>query len=78
MIVKKLATVSDGWFPGAEYNEDKVGKGAAELLGAANVDGSVLRRIQACHAAELSCREEVEGYLQQCSRTFGNTRSTRW
>lgn len=78
MIIKKLRSVSGGMFPGAEYNEKKVSEGVAELAGFANVSGNFIHTLQTLHSVGIDCGREVEEYLQGCSQTFGNTKSTRW
>lgn len=78
MIIKKLQSVSGGMFPGAEYNEKKVKEGVAELAGFANVSGNFIHTLQTLHSVGIDCGHEVEEYLQGCSQTYGNTKSTRW
>jgi hypothetical protein len=78
MIIKKLSMASGGRFPGAAYNERKVEEGLAELVSAANVNGNYLHELYAQHRVGLNCADSVERYLQDCSQTYGNTRSTKW
>lgn len=78
MIIKKLKSVSGSIFPGAEYNEKKVKEGVAELAGFANVNGNFIHTLQTLHSVGVDCGHEVEQYLQDCSQTYGNTKSTRW
>lgn len=78
MIIKKLGSVSGGGFPSAAYNERKVAEGVASLVGGANVSNSFLHMLHTLHSVGISCGNDVERYLQDCSHTYGNSRSTRW
>ena len=78
MIVKKLGMVSGGGFPGAEYNERKVAEGVARLMAMENVDAAMRHRVELLHEAGFDCAGEIEKYLKERSRTYGNTKTTRF
>lgn len=77
-MITKLKPVSGGTFPGAAYNESKVKEGVAKLAGHANIDANFLHTLRTLHSVGIDCGNEVEQYLQNCSQTYGNTKSTRW
>ena len=78
MIVKKLGMVAGGGFPGAEYNERKVAEGVARLMAMENVDAAMHHRVELLHEAGFDCAGEIEKYLKERSRTYGNTKTTRF
>jgi len=78
MIVKKLGMVSGGGFPGAGYNERKVAEGMARLMVMENVDGAMRHKVELLHEAGFDCAGEIEKYLKERSRTYGNTKTTRF
>ena len=75
--VIKLNMGSKCRFPGAEYNEDKVEKGVADLIFMGNVEGGFQRRINMLHQAGINCKQEVERYLRDHSVAC-NTATERW
>lgn len=78
MIVKKLSMVSGGGFPGAGYNEHKVAEGVARLMAMENVDAAMRHKVELLHEAGFDCAGEIERYLKERSRTYGNTKTTRF
>lgn len=78
MIVKKLGMVSGGGFPGAGYNERKVAEGVARLMAMENVDAVMRHKVELLHEAGFDCAGEIEKYLRERSRTYGNTMTTRF
>ncbi|MFG6425749.1 MAG: relaxase/mobilization nuclease domain-containing protein [Muribaculaceae bacterium] len=78
MIVKKLGMVSGGGFPGAGYNERKVAEGVARLMVMENVDGAMRHKVELLHEAGFDCAGEIEKYLKERSKTYGNTKTTRF
>ena len=78
MIVKKLGMVSGGGFPGAGYNERKVAEGVARLMAMENVDAAMHHKVELLHEAGFDCAGEIEKYLKERSRTYGNTKTTRF
>lgn len=78
MIVKKLGMVSGGGFPGAGYNECKVAEGVARLMAMENVDAVMRHKVELLHEAGFDCAGEIEKYLRERSRTYGNTKTTRF
>ncbi len=78
MIVKKLGMVSGGGFPGAGYNERKVAEGVARLMAMENVDAVMCHKVELLHEAGFDCAGEIEKYLKERSRTYGNTKTTRF
>lgn len=78
MIVKKLSTVSGGGFPGAGYNERKVAEGMAQLMAMENVDAATRHKVGLLHEAGFDCAGEIEKYLKERSKTYGNTKTTRF
>lgn len=78
MIVKKLGMVSGESFPGAGYNERKVAEGVARLMAMENVDAAMRHKVELLHEAGLDCVGEIEKYLKERSRTYGNTKTTRF
>ena len=78
MIVKKLGMVSGGGFPGAGYNERKVAEGVARLMVMENVDAAMRHKVELLHEAGFDCAGEIEKYLKERSRTYGNTKTTRF
>jgi hypothetical protein len=78
MIVKKLGMVSGGGFPGAGYNERKVAEGVARLMVMENVDAAMRHKVELLHEAGFDCAREIEKYLKERSRTYGNTKTTRF
>ena len=78
MIVKKLSDVSGGNFPGVAYNENKVASGIALLMSMQNVSEELRHKVEILHEAGLDCSGEIEKYLKEQSKTFGNTRTTRF
>ena len=78
MIVKKLGMVSGGGFPGAGYNERKVAEGMARLMAMENVDSAMRHKVQLLHEAGFDCAGEIEKYLKERSRRYGNTKTTRF
>ena len=78
MIVKKLGMVSGGGFPGAGYNERKVAEGMARLMVMENVDGAMRHKVELLHEAGFDCAGEIEKYLKERSKTYGNTKTTRF
>lgn len=78
MIVKKLSDVSGGVFPGARYNEMKVAARVAHLMAMENVSEALRHNAETLHCFGLDASVEVERYLKDYSRTYGNTRTTRF
>lgn len=78
MIVKKLGMVAGGGFPGAGYNERKVAEGVARLMAMENVDSAMRHKVELLHEAGFDCAGEIEKYLKERSRTYGNTKTTRF
>ena len=78
MIVKKLGMVAGGGFPGAGYNERKVAEGVARLMAMENVDAVMCHKVELLHEAGFDCAGEIEKYLKERSRTYGNTKTTRF
>lgn len=78
MIVKKLCMVSGGGFPGAGYNERKVAEGVARLMAMENVDAAMRHKVELLHETGFDCAGEIEKYLKERSRTYGNTKTTRF
>ena len=78
MIVKKLSDVSGGNFPGVAYNEKKVASGVALLMSMQNVSEELRHKVEILHEAGLDYSGEIEKYLKEQSKTFGNTRTTRF
>lgn len=78
MIIKKLSDMSGGNFPGVGYNEKKVSSGVALLMTMQNVSEELRHKVEILHEAGLDCSGEIERYLKEQSRTFGNTRTTRF
>lgn len=78
MIVKKLGMVSGGGFPGAGYNERKVAEGVVRLMAMENVDAAMCHKVELLHEAGFDCAGEIEKYLKERSRTYGNTKTTRF
>lgn len=78
MIVKKLSDVSGGCFPGARYNEMKVASGVACLMAMENVSEALRHNVETLHNFGLDASVEVERYLKERSKTYGNTRTTRF
>ena len=78
MIVKKLGMVSGGCFPGTGYNERKVAEGVARLMAMENVDAAMRYKVELLHEAGFDCAGEIEKYLKERSRTYGNTKTTRF
>lgn len=70
--------VSGGGFPGAGYNERKVAEGAAQLMVMENVDAVMRHKVELLHNAGFNCSGEIERYLKEKSRTYGNTKTTRF
>lgn len=78
MIVKKLSDARGGRFPGAKYNEDKVAVGVAELMLMANVSERLRQTVETMHHFGLDAAAEVERYLKERSKTYGNTNTDRF
>ncbi len=78
MIVKKLGMVAGGGFPGAGYNERKVAEGVARLMAMENVDAAMRHKVELLHEAGFDCAGEIEKYLKERSRTYGNTKTRRF
>jgi len=78
MIVKKLSDVSGGGFPGAGYNERKVVEGVAELMAMENINDALRHKVEVLHHFRLDAATEIERYLKECSKTYGNTTTTRF
>mgnify|MGYP001062245974 CR=1 FL=1 len=78
MIVKKLGMVAGGGFPGAGYNERKVAEGVARLMAMENVDAAMRHKVELLHEAGFDCAGEIEKYLKERSKTYGNTKTTRF
>ena len=78
MIVKKLSDAKGGGFPGARYNEDKVAAGVAELMLMANVSERLRQTVMMMHRFGLYTATEVERYLEEHSKTYGNTKTDRF
>lgn len=78
MIVKKLGMVAGGGFPGVGYNERKVAEGVARLMAMENVDAAMRHKVELLHEAGFYCAGEIEKYLKERSRTYGNTKTTRF
>ncbi len=78
MIVKKLGMVAGGGFPCAGYNERKVAEGVARLMAMENVDAAMRHKVELLHEAGFDCAGEIEKYLKERSRTYGNTKTTRF
>ncbi|MDE6409208.1 MAG: relaxase/mobilization nuclease domain-containing protein [Muribaculaceae bacterium] len=78
MIVKKLSDAKGGGFPGAKYNEDKVAAGVAELMLMANVSERLRQTVETMHRFGLDAAAEVERYLKERSKTYGNTSTDRF
>ena len=76
MIVKKLSDVSGGCFPGARYNEMKVASGVACLMAMENVSEALRHNVETLHNFGLDASVEVERYLKERSKTYGNTRTS--
>ncbi len=70
--------VSGGGFPGAGYNERKVAEGVARLMAMENVDAAMRHKVELLHEAGFDCAVEIEKYLKERSRTYGNTKTTRF
>ena len=75
MITKKLGQVGGGRFPAAGYNEDKVLEGVADLLLARNVDERFIRQLDIMHAVGINAAGEVERYMREHSKTYGNSKT---
>ena len=75
MITKKLGQVGGGRFPAAGYNEDKVLEGVADLLLARNVDERFLRQLDIMHAVGINAGGEVERYMKEHSKAYGNSKT---
>ena len=78
MIVKKLGMVSGGGFPGTGYNERKVAEGVARLMAMENVDAAMRHKVELLHKSGFDCAGEIEKYLKERSRRYGNTKTTRF
>ena len=78
MIVKKLNDVSGGGFPGARYNEKKIADGVATLMAMENVSEALRHNVETLHRFGLDASAEVERYLKENSKTYGNTKTTRF
>ena len=78
MIVKKLSDAKGGGFPGARYNEDKVADGVAELMLMANVSERLRHTVLMMYRFGLDAATEVERYLKEHSKTYGNTKTDRF
>ena len=78
MIVNKLSDARGGRFPGAKYNEDKVAAGIAELMLMANVSERLRQTVETMHRFGLDATAEVERYLKERSKTYGNTNTDRF
>ncbi|MBD5315651.1 MAG: relaxase/mobilization nuclease domain-containing protein [Bacteroides sp.] len=78
MIVKKLSDAHGGRFPGAKYNEDKVAAGVAELMLMANVSERLRQTVETMHRFGLDAAAEMERYLKERSKTYGNTSTDRF
>ena len=75
MITKKLHQAGGGRFPAACYNEDKVLEGVADLLLARNVNERFLRQLDVMHAVGINAAGEVERYMKEHSKTYGNSKT---
>ena len=75
MIVRKLGQAGGGRFPAAGYNENKVLEGVADLLLAKNVDEDFLNHLEVLHAIQVNAGSEVERYMMEHSRTYGNSKT---
>lgn len=75
--VTKLSMGKNYNFPGAEYNENKVEAGVADLLLMENVDASLQHRVTALHQCGINCTSDVEQYLKDHSIAC-NTNTKRW
>ena len=78
MIVKKLNDVSGGGFPGARYNEKKIADGVATLMAMENVSEALRHNVETLHRFGLDASAEVERYMKENSKTYGNTKTTRF
>ncbi|MDE6786457.1 MAG: relaxase/mobilization nuclease domain-containing protein [Muribaculaceae bacterium] len=78
MIVKKLSDAHGGRCPSAKYNEDKVAAGVAELMLMANVSERLRQTVETMHRFGLDAAAEVERYLKERSKTYGNTNTDRF
>lgn len=78
MIVTKHKPVPGGGFPAVRYNEDKVAEGLATLMAMENVSDELRCKVEALHCFGLDARAEIDRYLKDRSRTFGNSRTTRF
>ena len=78
MIVKKLGMIAGGGFHGAGYNERKVAEGVARLMAMENVDAAMRHKVELLHEAGFDCAGEIEKYPKERSRTYGNTKPTRF
>ena len=78
MIVKKLNDVSGGGFPGARYNEKKIADGVASLMAMENVSEALRHNVDTLHRFGLDASAEVERYMKENSKTYGNTKTTRF
>ncbi len=78
MIVKKLSDVKGGGFPGAGYNERKVAEGVAELMAMENVSNALRHKVEVLHHFRLDAASEIERYLKDRSKTYGNTNTDRF
>ena len=75
MITKKLRQAGGGRFPAAGYNEGKVLEGVADLLLARNVNERFLRQLDIMHAVGINAAGEVERYMKEHSKTYGNSKT---
>ena len=78
MIVKKLSDVSGGAFPGVRYNEMKIAAGVAQLMAMENVSEALRHNVEILHHFKLDASAEIERYLKDNSKTYGNTKTTRF
>ena len=78
MIEKNLSDVKGGGFPGAKYNEDKAAAGDTELMLMANVSERLRHTVETMHSLGLDAATEVERYLKDRSKTYGNTNTDRF
>lgn len=78
MIVKKLSVARGGAFPGARYSERKVAEGVAKLMLMENVSESLRATVETLHRFGLDAGIEIERYLEERSKTYGNTKTDRF
>ena len=78
MIVSKHKPVSGGGFPAVTYNENKIANGVATLMAMVNVSDTLRMTVETLHKFGLSANAEITRHLKDRSKTFGNSRTTRF